>query len=307
MQDYIKAIEYIKSSNSVIYSGTKLPAINAAHLIRNYFILSLFYGALVRIPEKMNAIDSCISLSIHHKKVDARTLFPLWERAEYFYETGEYPRAIELTDIGNNLTKQFLHGGDSIEYIMSLSGTKINSLLRTFDFNLAEMLATKAVQDYKKLNLDKDPNLNKYLGMLYEQLAQANIGKRNFKQAENYFNLSYAWNFGAGKYLESAQTLTNEANYLYYKEYKNFPRAISGFKRALGILQTGNVSPEAKALEAFNICGNIANVFVEQGQYDSAFKYFTYAFDQIRPGISEDEVLQSSMTRRIKVAATSLN
>jgi hypothetical protein len=42
MQDYIKAIEYIKSSNSVIYSGTKLPAINAAHLIRNYFILSLF-------------------------------------------------------------------------------------------------------------------------------------------------------------------------------------------------------------------------------------------------------------------------
>ena len=73
--------------------------------------------------------------------------------------------------------------------------------------------------------------------MLYEQLAEANMGKRNFKQAENYFNLSYAWNFGAGKYLESAQTLTNEAYSLYYKAYKNFPRAISGFKRALGILR----------------------------------------------------------------------
>ncbi len=28
-------------------------------------------------------------------------------------------------------------------------------------------------------------------------------------------------------YLECAQTLTNEAYLLYYKEYKNFPRAIS--------------------------------------------------------------------------------
>ena len=179
--------------------------------------------------------------------------------------------------------------------MMSISGTKINSLLRTFDFNLAEMNSNKAVQDYKKLNLDKDPNLNKYLGMLYEQLAEANMGKGNFKQAENYFNLSYEWNFNAGKYLECAQTLTNEAYSLYYKAYKNFPRAISGFKRALEILQTGNISPETKALEAFNICGNIANVFVEQAQYDSAFKYYKYAFDQIKPGISEDEILQSSL------------
>ena len=110
MQDYFKAIDYIKLSNSVIYSGLKRPDVNETHLIRNYFILSLFYGAISRIPEKMNAIDSCISLSIHHKKVDARTLFPLWERAEYFYETGEYPRAIELADIGENLIKQFFMG-----------------------------------------------------------------------------------------------------------------------------------------------------------------------------------------------------
>ncbi len=48
-------------------------------------------------------------------------------------------------------------------------------------------------------------------------------------------------------------------------------------------------------MEAFNIYGNIANVFVEQEQYDSAFKYYKYAFDQIKPGISEDEILQSSL------------
>ena len=131
--------------------------------------------------------------------------------------------------------------------------------------------------------------------MLYEQLAEANMGKRNFKQAENYFNLSYAWNFGSWQISGIRANIDESSLLLYYKAYKNFPRAISGFKRALKILRIGNVSAEAKALEAFNIYGNIANVFVEQAQYDSAFKYFTHAFDQIKPGISEDEILQSSL------------
>ena len=106
MQDDIKAIDYIKSSNSVIYSGLKRKEINEAHLIRNYFILSLFYGALNRIPEKINAIDSCISLSITHKKVDHVPCIRCG-KGEYFYETGEYSRAIELTVIGENLKKQY--------------------------------------------------------------------------------------------------------------------------------------------------------------------------------------------------------
>ena len=130
--------------------------------------------------------------------------------------------------------------------------------------------------------------------MLYEQLAEVNMGKGNFKQAENYFNLAYDWNFKAGKHLECAQNLTNEAYGLYYKGYRNFSKAISGFKRALKILRAGNNTSD-RALDAFNIYGNIANVFVEQEQYDSAFKYYKYAFDQIKPGISEDEILQSSL------------
>src|ERR671912_1340363 len=39
MQDYLKAIEYIKLSNAVIYSGLKLPDVNVTHLTRNYFVL----------------------------------------------------------------------------------------------------------------------------------------------------------------------------------------------------------------------------------------------------------------------------
>ena len=295
MQNDLKAIAYIKSSNSIIYSGLKRKDVNETHLIRNYYILYVFYDAINRIPEKMNAIDSCISLSINHKKVDVRTMYTLLERAEFFYETGEYSRAFDLAVIGENLVKQYLHSEDSVHYMMSISGRKINCLLRTFDFNQAELIAANSVQDYKKLKLDKYPKFHKYLGMFYLQLSEATMGKGSFKQAENYFKLSYEWNFKKGNQLECAKTLNDQAYLLYYKAYKNYPKALSLFKRALKILQVGNITVETKALEAFNIYGNIANVFVEQDQYDSAFTYYKYAFDQIKPGISEDEILQSSL------------
>ena len=162
----------------------------------------------------MNAIDSCISLSINHKKVDVRTLYTLLERAEYFYETGEYSRAFDLAVIGENLVKQYLHSEDSVDYMMSISGTKINCLLRTFDFNQAELISANAVQDYKKLKLDKYPKFHKYLGMFYSQLSEATMGKGSFKQAENYFKLSYEWNFNKGKQLECAQTLNESGIWL---------------------------------------------------------------------------------------------
>ncbi|HEX6169168.1 MAG TPA: hypothetical protein VFZ33_05715, partial [Chitinophagaceae bacterium] len=42
MQNDLKAIEYIKSSNSIIYSRLKRKDVNETHLIRNYYILYLF-------------------------------------------------------------------------------------------------------------------------------------------------------------------------------------------------------------------------------------------------------------------------
>ncbi len=35
--------------------------------------------------------------------------------------------------------------------------------------------------------------------MLYCSLQKLSMGKGNFKQAENYFKLSYEWNFNTGK------------------------------------------------------------------------------------------------------------
>ena len=40
------------------------------------------------------------------------------------------------------------------------------------------------------------------------------------------------------------------------------------------------------------ILGNIANVFIKKGLYDSAWNYFQLAFDQVRPGMNESGLLK---------------
>ena len=42
-----------------------------------------------------------------------------------------------------------------------------------------------------------------------------------------------------------------------------------------------------------NILSNIGGVYVQKGFYDSAFLYYQLAFDQIKPGIKERDLLQS--------------
>ena len=49
------------------------------------------------------------------------------------------------------------------------------------------------------------------------------------------------------------------------------------------------------SMESLSILNRIASIFVATNQYDSAFKYFQLAFDQIAPGINENGVLTRSL------------
>ena len=51
--------------------------------------------------------------------------------------------------------------------------------------------------------------------------------------------------------------------------------------------------------ESLNIFTHIANVYVQKGLYDSAFHYFRKAFDQIKPGCNEKDILESSQAEFI--------
>ncbi len=55
------------------------------------------------------------------------------------------------------------------------------------------------------------------------------------------------------------------------------------------------------AMESLDILADIANVYIQKGLYDSAFWYFQLAFDQIKPGTNETDILHFPPEKLIEI------
>lgn len=286
--DFISAIQGIKKSIGIIYGNKNKPSINLRHLVRSYYILSLFYGELKRNAEKMTAIDSCVSLSVKFNSIDVFTMYALGQRVEYLFDIGDYKRTHEFSMLGETISKQ---SGirESNEFVNFFSGWTVNSLIALKEFNLAAKILEDRIQECKLNN-----NTEQNLGTFYEQLAQVQVELGNINLAQITFQQAYKYDLKMGETLRCSQTLNNLGYYIYFKHYKNFDKAIIVYRKALQLLSTIKSPNAVKIFESLNIYGNIAYAFVQQGKYDSAFKYFQKAFDQIRPGITEKEILQTT-------------
>lgn len=285
--DYVRAIQDVKKSISIINANKNKPSINLRHLVRSYYLLSLCYGELKRIAEKMNAIDSCVSLSVKFNSVDVFALFALGQRVENLFDAGDYKRTYEFAVLGQTIAKQ--SGiSESNEFINFFSSWIVNTLIALKNFNLAARMLEGKIEECKRNNSEQ------YLSTFYEQLAQIQVEVGSIDKAQITFQQAYQYDYNMGNKLGCSQTLNNLGYYIYFKHYKHFDKAITIYRKALQILGTIK-SPKADDIfESLNIYGNIAYTFVQQGKYDSAFKNFQKAFDQIRPGITEREILQTT-------------
>ena len=284
--DYVNAIKEIKRSIRIVNENRNSPAINLRQQIRSYYILSLCYSELKEIKGKMAAIDSCVSLSIKLNSVDAFVLYSLGERVEYLFDAGDYKRTHEFAVLGETMAKQSAVT-DAAEYLDFFAGWIVNTLIALKDFNTAGNILTD------KIELSKRNNQTKNLGTFYEQLAQVQFEMGNIANAELIFQKAYDHNRKTGNRLGCSETLNNLGYYVYFRHYKNFDEAIKVYRRALQHLKTIKRPVADEIFQALNVYANIAYAFVQGGEYDSAFANFQKAFDQIRPGITEQEILQT--------------
>lgn len=284
--DYINAIKNIKRSIGIVNANRNKPSINLRHLIRSYYILSLCYGELKRMAEKMSAIDSCVSLSVKLNSIDGFALYAIKERVEYLYDAGDYRQSYEFAVLGETSAKQ--SGSiDHKPFINYFSGWIVNILITMKNFNLAGEILAGKIKECEQNNAVAD------LSTFYEQLAQVQVETGKIEEAQINFQRAYQYDLKMGEALGCSQTLNNLGYYIYFKHYKRFDEAINIYRKALHLLNTIKNPTTLELFESLNIYGNIANAFVEQGRYDSAFKNFQKAFDQIRPGITEKEILET--------------
>jgi tetratricopeptide (TPR) repeat protein len=105
---------------------------------------------------------------------------------------------------------------------------------------------------------------------------------------------------GIKDYFMCKQT-TKEIGNLYFRSLGGRENALVFFKKALTYINTDESKNLKDASESLDIFANIANIYSRKDLYNSAHYYFQLAFDQIRPGINETGILNSSSEEIKKV------
>jgi tetratricopeptide (TPR) repeat protein len=287
--DYAKALRYTQQSVSINSPGSGVPATSTKDLIRSYYNLSAIYAELNRPTERINAIDSCVAIALRTRSVDVYSLFSLKQKVEYLFDVGDYQRAFTSAEMGELLTKQYMHGPDSIDYVINLLTHKVNALLDFKDYDFAERIITDKITDCQLIGAKQ------YLGNLYEQLGRVLARRKSYDRAEFYFKKALQCHKDDHYDLGCEQTLTNLGFYVFIAQHKNYEKAIKTYKTALRYIENSKTPNDEYAIQSLNIFANIANAFVQQKRYDSANNYYQKALNQIKPGINEHDLLRTSL------------
>jgi TPR repeat protein len=292
--DYTRAIVYYTKASQLITDHFDNLSINRRQIVTNYYFLSELYGLLHNLPEKRKAEDRCIDMALQlHISADIACIRCLYARVEYLFDIGDYHRCVSDAQTCERLAKEYeATPGSSTavgeDIAASSRGWCIESLLRLQDFEQVEQLLTGNIAQYKKSGLAN------YLGLIYVELAEVQLHKRNDRKALAFFNLALQSEQARGKEFYYKQTLKTIGDELYFSYFNDPVKALQYYRAALQHNRPPALRTRVDSIEDASILDNIANVYVLQNRFDSAFIYFQLAFNQVKPGSDETGILQSS-------------
>ena len=118
---------------------------------------------------------------------------------------------------------------------------------------------------------------------------KANIAEKSgsAKEAVDFANQSFYHEKKDSNFSNCAIALSNLGFDLYFKRLHEYDKAFLYYTQAL---------PYASANDSLSILNNIANVYVEKGDFDQAFKFFRQAFGLIHTGADEKYFLNGAVT-----------
>ena len=293
--DFINAIKYCKRSISILVQNKNEFFTNKEFVIERYYRLSAYCDSINDVAGKMEALDSCANIAIRLKSVNVYCLWALYTRSEYFFDVGDYERCIEYAEMCENLGDEYANEGSETaklygSWYASASVTwHVNALIALKNYDAANDLLLAQVEKGKKTGLKKNS------AALYDQLAEVQVSKGNYKMALSYYGLGLQYARAAGSTNNCKTILNNIGETIYLNYYKDLDRALYYFKESVAI-NGGNTRPDRlDSIETLNALNSVATLFVRRRQYDSATKYFRLAFDHIKSGINEKEILFNAL------------
>jgi len=283
LADYIHAIQYTRQAVDIIHANAYNPSINKTYLTKYYYYLSIYYDSLKLVSKKSEAIDSCISNEMKTNTDYHYASLVLQDNVRDLYNKGDYDLCIARSTLGETLIHKFYKYGDSMNHIFFFIYYKASALrsLRHY-YEEEQFLQTKKKEFLKVKNKDYQGAINSLFGYLYES-------KENYKKSIDYFQKAFYYDMSSTKKEISAEVL-NEIGMIYSEKLHQKTLSLQYYYKALAH-STSKELGNANASDSFYILGNIANVYSGTGLFDSAYYFFQKAFDKIKLGVNENDLV----------------
>ena len=300
--DYTRAIQYYLESIKIVSTTANSSRVNVRDLVSSYYFLSVFYSSLDNVNEEMNALDSCVAYAIQLQMTsDIACVAALYKKVEYSFDVGDYHRCVNYAMMCEKFAWEYAsHETEKANVMAGITNAessllwRVKAMLILKEYESVETLLINKVDEYRRIGLEN------YLGTLYSQLAEVQVNKGNYKQALLFYNTSLRNDQKAGYNFNCKQTLKDIGYYIYFRHFADLNTALIYYKRAFAHTNKDITRSVADIFESLNIYTLIANVYVRKGKFDLAYYYYQLAFNQIKPGINESDILHSPPAEFIK-------
>jgi CHAT domain-containing protein len=242
----------------------------------------MYYDSLNEDLLQREAIDSCIAVDLRISGNYYYSSVAMKAKITDLFNKGDYVLCVKWSDLLEKiLIDNFPERIDDIWYSIFYH---VNGLIFLNKFDDAEKFLNS------RFNSKRFAQIPDSLGTTYMSFGIINYHKKSYQTALNYFQKSAETNKKINYWIGYAQAL-NWMGSVYSEKLDDYEKGISVFKKALVF---------ADDIEAISILSFIAHAYVKLNLFDSASFYFQKAFDRIKPGITENELIDLAAEEAIK-------
>ena len=207
------------------------------------------------------------------------------ERILFLFYVGDYQRCIRYVSLAEIQTARYFHGRDSLVHAIFLLTWEANVLIFYKKYDVAAKLL------FSKAGVCEKAWARNESGDIYSQIADTYLGMGDYKKAVFYYQKALPYHRMAGDFLNCKITLDNLGE-VYFKYFHDNALALHYYKKAIGYVSNKPNEKIVDALQTLDAFNKTAMVYLQKGEYDSCFANFQIAFDQIRPGIHDSELVR---------------
>ncbi|HCL84159.1 MAG TPA: hypothetical protein DIC22_09300, partial [Chitinophagaceae bacterium] len=240
--------------------------------------LSIYYDSTGQIHLAKRASDSCIFISLRLNKMYEISAQHISSKINELFGKGDYYHCLEIASIGEEISRKSGHRSDDVFYYACW---EINSYIFLNRFPEASQKLKKTIAE---CNQSKNkPNLGSLLNL------KATVAVKNGSPEEAIMFTMESFNYEKRNhnYPNCASALSNLGYDLYYKRLRQYKKSLRYFKEALLY---------ANSNDSLSILNNMANVYVQMGDFKPAFDYFQLAFNKIHP-LADEKFLIHNFTK----------